>query len=243
MKKSSGVYQIRNKENGKRYIGSSGNVSKRLYEHKRTLQKGKHHNCHLQRAFDKYGLGKFVFEVLEYVLPEKTCLEAREQYFLGKYSPEYNMNSDATSTLGYKQSEETVEKNKQSTLRWYKNGGEPWNKGVSSDPPENRIEIDPRLLRHLYVMNELSGRCIGKILGLSHHAVYRNLKEFGLTRTLSESAKRKPPMSNDAKKKISETMSGRALSEEHRANLRKPKSAETRINMCIAQKKRFNKGV
>lgn len=280
MKKSSGVYQIKNKENGKRYIGSSVNVTRRFYEHKRTLRKGEHHNRHLQRAFDKYGLGKFVFEVLEYVLPEKTCLEAREQHFLDKYFPEYNMNSGATNSLGYKHSEETIEENRQSTLRFYENGGEPWNKGIVGVPREDRVVIDPRLLRHLYNVYKLSGRRIGEVLGIHFMSVHRNLREFGLTRTLSESAKCKPPMSNDAKEKISEAMSGRILSEEHKANLRKPKpprseehrrklsevgkgkmlseetrrkistalkgrpkSAETRINMCMAQKKRFNKGV
>ena len=243
MDKSSGIYAIRNEINGKRYIGSSVNVGKRLYEHKRTLRKGKHHNRYLQRSFNKYGMGRFVFEIFEYVLPEKTCLEAREQHFLDKYSPEYNMNTTATSNLGYRHSEETIEKNRQSTLRWYENGGEPWNKGINIGPSESRIEIAPRLLSHLYVVNKLSGRRIGEILGINYMSVYRNLKEFGLTRTLSKSAKCKPPVSDKARKRISKAMSGRTLSEEHKAKLRKPKSAEARRNMSIAQKKRFNKGV
>lgn len=39
-----GVYQIYNEETGKRYIGSSINVERRLKEHKRNLKAHRHSN-------------------------------------------------------------------------------------------------------------------------------------------------------------------------------------------------------
>lgn len=44
----SGIYQIYNPINNKRYIGSSINVERRLKEHLRNLEKNRHSNNHLQ---------------------------------------------------------------------------------------------------------------------------------------------------------------------------------------------------
>lgn len=55
-----GIYQIRNKVNGKQYIGQSVNVVKRWREE----AKGQGVNDHLRRAFAKYGLENFSFSVL-----------------------------------------------------------------------------------------------------------------------------------------------------------------------------------
>ena len=78
--KKSGIYQIRNLVNGKVYVGSAVNLRARMQSHFGELKNNKHNNRHLQRAYDKYGLDKFVFEVLEYV--EKDMLLEREQYYI-----------------------------------------------------------------------------------------------------------------------------------------------------------------
>lgn len=75
-----GIYCLLN-ENGKRYIGSSVNISYRTSRHLLGLKKGKHCNLHLQAA---YNLGqKFSIEVLE--LCEETELVAREQFYIDQY--------------------------------------------------------------------------------------------------------------------------------------------------------------
>lgn len=51
----SGVYQIYNTVNGKRYIGSSIHIEQRFKEHLRNLRANKHVNAHLQSAWNKYG--------------------------------------------------------------------------------------------------------------------------------------------------------------------------------------------
>jgi group I intron endonuclease len=63
----SGVYQIRNIINNKRYIGSSARgIYNRWKLHKSTLNRKIHHSILLQRAWDKYGKENFIFEILEW---------------------------------------------------------------------------------------------------------------------------------------------------------------------------------
>lgn len=48
-----GIYMIRNKENGKVYIGQSVDIEKRWKDHRWLLRHGKHHSPHLQRAYNQ----------------------------------------------------------------------------------------------------------------------------------------------------------------------------------------------
>lgn len=77
---NSGVYGITNSINGKRYVGSSSQLSRRKAEHFRALRRGRHYNAHLQRSFSKYGESAFVFEILEYC--DKSFILEREQYWI-----------------------------------------------------------------------------------------------------------------------------------------------------------------
>lgn len=63
--KKQGIYLIQNLENGKKYYGSSLNLDKRLYEHKRNLRLGQHDNKHLQSSWNKYTEDNFKFEIVE----------------------------------------------------------------------------------------------------------------------------------------------------------------------------------
>lgn len=77
---ASGVYAIRNKVNGKVYVGSSRVISRRWRRHRWHLRNGCHHSILLQRAWDKYGETAFQFEVLEEV--DLGLLLEREQHWL-----------------------------------------------------------------------------------------------------------------------------------------------------------------
>jgi group I intron endonuclease len=148
-----GVYLITNLINGKKYVGSSAIMLRRLKEYlnplylERNLEKG---NSKLLRALLKYGYSNFEFKVLEMfehpllpwlkpshmqgTLAFACCVNngmrkrgqegkqmspkaelrmqllAREQYFLDKIKPEYNINLKAGSNLGRSYSEEVRKK-------------------------------------------------------------------------------------------------------------------------------------
>ena len=111
--KVTGVYQIKNLANGKRYIGSSASqkgVGGRWIIHKSLLNRNIHPNKKLQNAWNKYGEDSFVCEILE-VCDRSQCLN-REQYYLnarlaGEKFVElgYNISRSAHSTLGYQHSD------------------------------------------------------------------------------------------------------------------------------------------
>lgn len=90
-----GIYWIRNKINGKFYIGSSKNIRRRWIRHVSNLNKNIHENEHLQRAWNKYGKEAFKFEVLEETTAEKRI--AIEQWYLDNTSccsNGYNLRKD-----------------------------------------------------------------------------------------------------------------------------------------------------
>lgn len=107
-----GIYKITNKINGLIYIGSSKNIEYRWRKHKEMLESDRHYNCHLQSSWNKYGSENFIFEVLEETT--KNHLLIREQYYLDTLTPfdtlGYNACKIAGSPLGYKHTEETIEK-------------------------------------------------------------------------------------------------------------------------------------
>ena len=97
-----------NKINGKRYIGSAVDIFSRWRLHKHKLEQGKHHNRHLQRAYVKYGIEAFSFEIIEEVAKE--LLLVREQFFMEKFNSSdreygYNICPIAGSSLGVKRTE------------------------------------------------------------------------------------------------------------------------------------------
>ena len=75
---TSGIYAIANTANGKVYIGSSVDVPKRLAAHKAALAGERHHNEHLQRAWDKHGVGAFEFVILEEPVGEDDLVELEQ---------------------------------------------------------------------------------------------------------------------------------------------------------------------
>lgn len=106
--KMSGIYEIVNLVNGKRYVGSACKISKRWAEHRSDLARGCHHSCALQRAWAKYGGENFAFAVVETC--DREHLIAREQAAFDRMRPEYNTCKTAGSMLGVSPSLETRHK-------------------------------------------------------------------------------------------------------------------------------------
>lgn len=102
---NSGIYEIRNTINGKTYIGSSVNIKYRLITHRSALNRNKHYNKKLQCSWNKYTKNSFVFSVLEFVAIESELIP-REQYWIDKLKPQYNICPIAGRTKGIKLSDE-----------------------------------------------------------------------------------------------------------------------------------------
>jgi group I intron endonuclease len=113
---SFGIYQILNTGNGKRYVGSTGDVFlSRWKNHRCALRKGRHDNPKLQSAFNKYGENAFEFSILEEVTIRDEVLVVEQRYLdtYVRWGFDYNLNSIAAkppSTTGRKHSEEAKAK-------------------------------------------------------------------------------------------------------------------------------------
>lgn len=104
-KNKSGVYRWVNKKSGKSYIGSSSKLNDRFrrYFNHSYLSSSKRGASLICQALLKYGYSGFRLDILEYC-PSSIVL-VREQFYLDKLKPEYNILKVAGSNLGYKHSE------------------------------------------------------------------------------------------------------------------------------------------
>ena len=100
----SGIYKIQSIIKQERfYIGSSGNIRKRKWEHLCRLRNNKHPNKKLQYHFNKYGESDLELSVIETCLP--IFLAEREQHYFNPL-PWFNNDPNAFSSLGIKRSDE-----------------------------------------------------------------------------------------------------------------------------------------
>ncbi len=109
---------IRNKSDGRIYVGQSANCAKREMQHIRALRRGDHRNIRLQRAFQRDGEAAFEFSVIEYC--DQSIITEREQFWIDANSILYNICPAGGSSLGVKRSDET--RAKQSAMKKGKTG-------------------------------------------------------------------------------------------------------------------------
>lgn len=103
MENRPGIYAIVNVVNDNKYIGQAANIGKRWYQHKIQLKSNCHFNQYLQNAYNKYGKANFSFIVLEYCESSlKYLLNEREQYWIDKLNPEYNLIDYVDIEVEYK---------------------------------------------------------------------------------------------------------------------------------------------
>ena len=93
-----GVYQIRNRVNGKIFLGSSKDLKGILNRIKFQLKNNLHINKDMQKDYNKIGEKNFSFEILDYLEPledvqsdYKNELETLENMWLDKLQP-FNNN-------------------------------------------------------------------------------------------------------------------------------------------------------
>ena len=106
-----GIYRItrllsNGQESNDHYVGSSGNITRRVSLHVRSLNKGKHHSPILQRAWKKYGCRRF--KIIIIMNCSNDDLLINENKMMKKYrkpnsvKPYYNIVPQAGSPRGYK---------------------------------------------------------------------------------------------------------------------------------------------
>lgn len=120
-----GVYLITNTVNNKCYIGQAINLRNRLKSHISNYTNKRYDNP-LYRAFNKYGLDKFTYQLLD-VLEENDYKEARKQLDIleikyietyNSYNKGYNQTKGGDGgILGYKFTEKQIEKQKENTIK------------------------------------------------------------------------------------------------------------------------------
>ena len=170
-KEQSGVYLWENKYNGKIYIGSSTNLSRRFTTYFNLNHLAKYPTRYINNALLKGGHSAFRLYILEYCVKED--LIKIEQSYFDLLEPDYNICTTAGSTLGRLHIEESKAKIRESKL----------NTNTGED-------------NHFY--------------GKTHTEEAKiKMVESKLSQVLSSATK----------EKISKTMTGRKLTEEHKNNL------------------------
>lgn len=252
MEGCSGVYQIKNSVNGKRYIGSTVTVPKRLRTHRWALNNERHHCVYLQRAWNKYGEACFKFDLIEEVSSRDDLID-REQVWLDRYSKEQLYNSRLDAVIAGK---ELTEGTRLAISRA--------NKGrkVSVETRAKMAAAKKGKPQSSEAIKKRSGALKGRSLTEKHR---RKISEANKGRTfsvetrkrMSEGSKGHIPwnkgkkgayseearvrmsegckgrkLSEETKRKISEKQKGRKLSEEAKAKLRgREISEETRMKL------------
>jgi group I intron endonuclease len=75
--------------NGKKYVGSSVNLRRRLLEYYNVNRLLNEKSMPINVALLKYGYHNFSLTILE--ICDVNNLMSREKHFFGKYNPEYNI--------------------------------------------------------------------------------------------------------------------------------------------------------
>lgn len=88
--------------NGKSYVGQTTAFRSRKRDHLSALRRNKHHNIHLQRAFNKHGAKSLKWTKLEHCFEHE--LDERERHwikFFNSYHNGFNQNEGGEHTYGH----------------------------------------------------------------------------------------------------------------------------------------------
>lgn len=229
-----GIYKITNKANSKIYIGQSHNVEERWKRHKKRT-----HNEHLKKAFAKYGIENFLFEILisfEENSETQNNLNTYEKLFIEQFdstNPNKGYNKKEGGSKG-KFTEET--KKKLSEIMMGHTLSEETKQKISETLTGKQHTEETKLLmseqRKGHPVSEETRKKIsksekGKIVS---EETRRKIREKGKGRKHSE----------ETIKKIIAHNIGVPLTEEHKEKLRQDKLKESKKVLCVETNEIFN---
>lgn len=213
--KTSGIYEIRNILNGKKYIGSSVNLEYRCDDHFRRLAQGTHANGHLQNAYNKYGRDAFQFTELLHCAPKD--LVVLEQTMMDANKPEYNIFKFARSSLGNqvwlgrKHTEET--KRKMSLAQKGRTFNEETKKRMSLAQLSNKKRLGHKHTEEAKRKISIAHKGNKYWLGRKH------TEETKRKISIAKTGKSGHKHTEETKRKISAAQIGRVFTEEHRKKI------------------------
>lgn len=222
-KRRGGIYKIVNTSNGKIYIGSSMQLKRRISHHINSLRANRHINPHLQNSWNLYGEDSFDFRVMLFC--HKNQLLYYEQKLIDKLNPEYNISNIAgrvewtperkvevsrsmmgnTYAAGVKHTEEFK---KRLSIRMM---GNTYGKGARrSEKQKEKLSV-----QFSGKNNAMYGRT-----GINHPKYGHKCSEETL-RKMRESWKKREPISDEVRRKMSESHKGLKPSEETKQKMSK----------------------
>lgn len=211
---NSGIYEIVNLVNGKRYIGSAQSLHKRRGQHWTRLRNGWHHSRHLQNSWNKYGEQRFCFKVLLFCRIDDLLFY--EQRAIDVLKPELNVCLTAGSTLGRRHSPATRAK-----IGARKVG----------------LKMAPRSIEH---REAISRALVGKQKDAAHAEKFQaGRRAFVQTeehragvsaalRVAYQEGRHRRDRPPEYRNKIAATLTGRKLTAEHRANVSRSMTGKKR---------------
>lgn len=212
------------------YIGSAINLDARRKCHFSLLKHNHHHSIKLQRHYNKYGEKDLKFIVIIECSPSE--LLTKEQYFIDKHRPWFNINPFAINRLGTKQSIESKIKNANS------------NKGKHFRKMGPMSEEAKQKMREARLGTKHKPETIAKMMG--RPAWNKGLTKDVDPRVLKYSLVLKGiPKSEESKRKVSEANRGKpsvfkgkrhteeSLLKMRNAKLGKKPSSETRVKLSL----------
>lgn len=121
--KTSCVYKIQSISSPERvYVGSTNDYDRRIKCHISKLKNNTHHSAILQNHVNKHGIEDLNFSIIELCLSIGLLL--REQYYIDKLNPHFNICKIAGSPEGHKHNNKSIQKISEAAKERI-----PWNKG------------------------------------------------------------------------------------------------------------------
>lgn len=171
----SGIYCIENTISKKKYVGSSINAYKRLIQHRSLLRGGYHSNRIISNSWKKNGELAFECYLLEKVSSE--LLTEREQFWIDKLNPEFNITKEVLRNTPSEKSKRLISK----TLKEKYSSGEI---KPTKTTPVDVYNLDFKFIKSFETLNKASEfttvelSVIGKIL----NGTYAQSKGFYFTK-------------------------------------------------------------
>ena len=118
-KSISAVYMIKNVITNEIYIGSSSNIQNRWHVHRNSINYLRYPNSLLYKNIHKYGIKNFEFSILEECSVNK--LLEREQFYIDKLKPEYNIAKAKSNLTATEATREKYKKNRDKIVEYKRN--------------------------------------------------------------------------------------------------------------------------